>query len=242
MKISLMRKVKVVLFVVFTVLAWLSTAPVMADNPFGDLISGTKIYFSHIATTQGWETEIAILNPTTQMAAGTLTFYDNNGQALGNTVAINLPAHGRYQAEVGKLFQNAAAIAYIVLTSENFGLKGYSKFYINGLRASIMASGPRTTGLFTKIDHEGWTGIAFINTASSPAQITLTAYSDAGVAVAVETLSVDAGAKVVNPVEKIFSQSLAGATYVSYTSNHGVVGFFLNGSGDNTMLDGSQAL
>ena len=106
-----------------------------------------------------------------------------------------------------------------------------------------MASGPRTTGLFTKIDHEGWTGIAFINAASAAtANITLTAYDNAGEIVAVETMQVVSGAKVVNSVEEIFTDSVTGATYVSYTSDHGVVGFFLNGSGDSTMLDGSQAL
>lgn len=220
-----------------------SLSPAFAVDPFGDLISGTKIYFSHIATSAGWETEIAVLNPTPEAASGTLISYNENGRPVGDAVAINLNAHGRYQAEVGTAFANPETIAYIVLTSDVFGLKGYSKFYKGGVRASIMASGPRTTGLFTKIDHEGWTGIAFINTASAAtAIITLTAYDNSGQVVAVETMEVVSGAKVVNPVEDIFVQSVAGVTYVSYTSDHGVVGFFLNGSGDDTMLDGSQAL
>ena len=75
---------------------------------------------------------------------------------------------------------------------------------------------PSILGLFTKIDHEGWTGIASINTA----------YNNSGETVAVETIQVVSGAKVVKPVEEIFTQSVAGATYVSYTSDHGVVGFF----------------
>ncbi len=65
---------------------------------------------------------------------------------------------------------------------------------------------------------------------------------DAGAVVAVETMQVLSGVKVVDQVEDVFSESVVGATYVSYTSDHGVVGFFLNGSGDSTMLDGSQAL
>ncbi len=231
-------------FIMFAfVMLIFAASPVRADNPFIDLISGTKIYFSHIATTAGWETEVSVLNPTSGAASGTLMSYNLSGQPVGQAVLINLPAHGRYQAEVGTTFADAGNIAYMVLTSEVFGLKGYSKFYMAGIRASIMATGPRTSGLFTKIDHEGWTGITFINTASSAtANITLTAYNNQGVVVAVETMQVLPGAKVANAVEQIFTQSVAGATYVGYTSDQGVVGFFLNGSSDSTMLDGSQAL
>ncbi len=237
-----MKYLYTLLIFVVTIFA-LSCSPVLADEPFGDLFSGTKIYFSHVATSDGWETEIAVLNPTSEEATGTLVSYNVSGRPVGDAVPITLPAHGRYEVEVGATFANAETIAYIVLTSEIFGLKGYTKFYRGGVRASIMASGPRTTGLFTKIDHEGWTGIAFINTAATAtANITLTAYSNTGEVVAVETMEIVSGAKVVNPVEDIFSASVAGATYVSYTSDHGVVGFFLNGSGNNTMLDGSQAL
>jgi len=217
-------------------------SPAVADNSFIDLISSTKIYFSHIATTDGWQTEVAVLNPTASSASGTLTPYNADGYPVSQAIPITLPAHGRYQAEVGRTFSAAWNIAYIVLTSETFGLKGYSKFYTGGVRASIMASGPKNDGLFTKIDHAGWTGIAFVNSAPETANITLSAYNDAGGVVAVNSMQVLSGVKVVMPVEQIFTQSLAGATYVGYHSDQGVVGFFLNGSGDGAMLDGSQAL
>ncbi|MCK5540979.1 MAG: hypothetical protein KAI69_08610 [Deltaproteobacteria bacterium] len=213
-----------------------------ADNSFIDLISSTKIYFSHIATTDGWQTEVAVLNPTASTASGTLTPYNADGYPVSQEIRINLPAHGRYQLEVGSAFSAAWNIAYIVLTSETFGLKGYSKFYTGGVRASIMASGPKTDGLFTKIDHAGWTGIAFINVSAVIANITLTAYSDAGEDVAVKTMQVLPGVKIVNSVRQIFGSVPPTGTYVNYHSDQAVVGFFLNGSGDGSMLDGSQAL
>ncbi|MEA1921294.1 MAG: hypothetical protein U9N63_01435 [Pseudomonadota bacterium] len=236
-----------IMFIFVVTMFVVSVSPVFADDPFGDLISGTKIYFSHVATQNGWETEIAVINPTSEAASGTMISYSDSGRQVGDPISIDLPAHGRYQAEVGTAFANPETIAYIVLTSEVFGLKGYTKFHMGGMRASIMASGPRTTGLFTKIDHEGWTGIAFINTASAAtANITLTAYDNNGEVVAEETMQVVSGEKVVDPVEKIFTDSVESATYVSYTSDHGVVGFFLNGFGDGSgagdVLDGSQAL
>ncbi len=237
-----MKNISFLITLIAALLIFSFTPTLAADNPFLELVSGSKIYFSHIATIDGWETEIAAINPTTAPAAATLTSYDSTGSQIGQEVRINLASHGRYQVEVGKSFTNPGSIAYIVLTSETFGLKGYSKFYSGEMRASIMASTPKTSGLFTKIEKNGWTGIAFINTASVTANITLTAYSDQGEAVAVETMQVPSGDKIVKTVEQIFVQSVVRATYVGYTSDQGVVGFFLNGSSDYTMLDGSKAL
>lgn len=219
-----------------------TVSPVLAGNSFIDLISGSKIYFSHIATEDGWGTEIAVLNPTSGPASGTLTSYDTEGKKVGSTVSIALRAHGRYQADVGSVFVDAGEIAYIVLTSEVLGLKGYSKFYTGRVRASIMASAPTDNGIFTKIEQDGWTGIAFINTASVLAKITLTAYNNNGDKIVVKRMEVDPGHKVLGDAEILFEKSLARATYICFHSDQGVVGFFLNGSSNNAMLDGSKAL
>jgi hypothetical protein len=56
-------------------------------------------------------------------------------------------------------------------------------------------------------------------------------------------LTVKAGEKIVKTAEELFSpQSIAEATYIEFTSDQGIVGFFLNGSKGNLMLDGSKAL
>ncbi|NPA24690.1 MAG: hypothetical protein GXO34_02560 [Deltaproteobacteria bacterium] len=221
-------------------------APLQASNLFLDYVDGTRIYFSHIAVAGGWETEIAALNPTAGNAVITLTPYDKNGNPVGDPVQSTIKAHGRYLRIVGRDFARAADIAYILMTSPVFGLKGYSKFYqgsgAEAIRASIMASEPKTSGLFTKIDHDGWTGIAFINTGATTAHITLTAYNDQGSIVAQQSKTVAPGEKVVDIAQKLFSQSIANAAYVEFTSDQKVVGFFLNGSADGSMLDGSQAL
>ncbi len=220
-----------------------TTSPVSAGDAFSDLFSQTKICFSHIAIVDGWETEVAVLNPTAKTVTGNFTFYDKSGNQLGGTVPQTLNPFGRYQVEVGASFAQLGDVQYMLFTSETYGLKGYSKFYKGGVRASIMASTPQTSGLFTKLDHEGWTGIAFVNTSSVAAMITLTAYSDAGEAKAIEVMSVKAGEKVVDVAKNIFApQSISGASYVRFTSDQAVVGFFLNGSGDNSKLDGSKAL
>ena len=226
-----------------TLLIFSLSPAIAANNPFIDLVSGSKIYFSHIATTLGWETEVAVINPTETTASATLISYSNTGSEVGARISITLAAHGRYQAEVGSSFNNPADIAYIVLTSEAAGLKGYSKFYTAQIRASIMASTPAKSGIFTKLEKEGWTGIAFVNTSSSAtASVTLSAYNNAGAVIATEEMKVAPGNKAVDMAANIFSNPITEATYVTYQSDQEVVGFFLNGSSDGSRLDGSKAL
>jgi len=232
-----------IICVVVIVCSVLMPSSVLAGDAFSDIFSQTKICFSHIAITDGWETEVAVVNPTAKRVSGNLTFYGMEGNQLGAAVPVAINSHGRYQVEAGTAFANRGSIEYMIFTAPTYGLKGYSKFYKGGVRASIVASAPQTSGLFTKLDHEGWTGIAFVNTGSSVAHIVLTAYSDAGQALAVKPMDVGPGAKVVKTAEKLFApQSISSASYVSFDSDQGVVGFFLNGSGDGTKLDGSKAL
>ena len=232
-------------FLVVFVAAFLVLAvpPVLADDIFSDLFSQTKICFSHVAIADGWETEVAVLNPTAKTVTGNFTFHDMDGNQLGGVVPITLNPHGRYQVEVGATFAQRGNVEYMIFTAPTYGLKGYSKFYNDndGIRASIMASAPQNSGLFTKIDHDGWTGIAFVNTTSVVASVTLTAFNDDGDVTAVTPMDVQPGEKVVKTAKNIFApQSISEASYIGFASDQGVVGFFLNGSGDK--LDGSKAL
>jgi hypothetical protein len=47
---------------------------------------------------------------------------------------------------------------------------------------------------------------------------------------------------VVDNPEQIFSQDISSATYIAYSSDRNVVGFQLNGSSDDMMLDGLPGL
>ena len=125
-------------------------------------------------------------------------------------------------------------------------LTGFELFgTADGNQLAAYAGGGGTgakAGVFAKIEKNGWTGIAFVNTEAGAASVTLTAYNDNGTAVATQVLPVGGHAKVVNLAEAIFSQDISGATYIAYSSDRNVVGFQLNGSSDGTMLDGLPAL
>jgi len=111
-------------------------------------------------------------------------------------------------------------------TNDGNQLDGYSSVGIN-----------KKNGSFAKIEKNGWTGIAFVNTVNSPATVTLTAYDDDGNSIAVQTISLKAYEKVVNYAEKIFTKDIGNATYISFSSDKELVGFQLNGSSDEKMMD-----
>jgi hypothetical protein len=56
-------------------------------------------------------------------------------------------------------------------------------------------------------------------------------------------MSLGAHAKVVDYVERMFlPQDISAATYVGYSSDREIVGFQLNGSADNSMMDALPGL
>ena len=92
-------------------------------DAFSYLFSQTKICFSHIAIANGWETEVAVLNPTAKTVTGNLTFYDIDGVQLGGAESITLNAHGRYQVEVGATFAQRGNVDYMIFAAATYGLK-----------------------------------------------------------------------------------------------------------------------
>ena len=125
-------------------------------------------------------------------------------------------------------------------------LTGFELFgTIDGNQLAAYAGGSGTgakAGVFAKIEKNGWTGIAFVNTEASAASVTLTAYNDNG------TAGGHPGAPCRRPCqggqspEAIFSQDISSATYIAYSSDRNVVGFQLNGSADGRCSTGCLGL
>ena len=96
-----------------------------------------------------------------------------------------------------------------------------------------------TQGVFAKLEKDGWTGIAFVNIENSSATVTLTAYNDSGAVIATKAINLDAHEKALGIAEDIFAgNDISNATYIVCSSDKEVVGFQLNGSTDEMMLDG----
>ncbi len=198
----------------------------------------TTIYYPHIASNTTWWTGIVAYNPSASACDITITPYSAGGTPL-TAQSLTIPSKGKYIGTVAGLnlptdtawfkIEAASPITGFELfgTKDGNQLAGYTGVGISGKE-----------GVFAKLETDGWTGIAFVNIEDSSAVVTLTAYNDNGNSVATETLNVGGYAKVVDMPESIFTQGINSATYISYSSEKEVVGFQLNGSSDDMMLDG----
>ncbi|MEW6077424.1 MAG: hypothetical protein AB1724_06420 [Thermodesulfobacteriota bacterium] len=204
----------------------------------------STIYYPHVADMTKWWTGIVAYNPANTACAITITPYSAAGQALTPS-SVNIGAKAKYVGVVKNLGLPADTAWFKIDAAQP--LSGFELFgTLDGKQLAAYAEGSGAgakRGVFAKIEKSGWTGIAFVNTESTAASVTLTAYSNSGTALATKAISVGTHAKVVNLAENIFApQSITNATYIAFTSSRNVVGFQLNGSSDDTMLDGLPSL
>lgn len=201
-----------------------------------------KLYFPHVASFGSWETEIALTNTAEVPVRGDLQAFRDDGSLLSQSISVTLPALGRKQVVVGSSFQNPQDIAYLAFVSDSGWVAGYTRFSQPGNRASLAAGTGTKQGWFTKMEKDGWTGIAFVNTETSDATVTLTACDENGSQVATKTLPLSPGRKSVGMVDQLFSADLKNAKYFKFKSDRNVLGFTVSGSADGLMLDGLHCL
>jgi hypothetical protein len=204
----------------------------------------STIYYPHVADETKWWTGIVAYNPSTTACDITITPYSEDGDELTPTT-LEIAGKEKYIGVVKNLdLPDDTAWFKIDATLPLSGFELFGTLDEKQLAAYAEGSGTGAkAGIFAKIEKSGWTGIAFVNTESTAASVTLTAYNNGGTALATQTISVGGYAKVVSVAENIFSpQSISNATYIAFSSNRNVVGFQLNGSTDGTMLDGLPAL
>ena len=204
--------------------------------------TAATIYYPHVAGT-GWWTGIVAYNPSDSACTITVSPYSSQGDPLSPSTLL-IPGKGKYIGVVGDLGLPAQTAWFKIDSTRP--LSGFELFGTgDGNQLAAYAGGGATgakAGVFAKVEKNGWTGIAFVNTEATAASVTLAAYTDNGTMVATQTLSIGGYAKVVNYAEALFSQNISSATYIVYWSNRNIVGFQLNGSADGTMLDGLPAM
>ncbi|MBN2033852.1 MAG: hypothetical protein JW836_11290, partial [Deltaproteobacteria bacterium] len=206
----------------------------------GVLLKGstaTNIYFPHVASDATWCTGIVAYNPSSDPCTITVLPYTQNGVVL-ETRTIDLPGKSKYIGTAVDLnLPSGTAWFEVEAINPITGFELFGTKNGNQLAGYTGVGISATEGIFPKIEDSGWTGIAFVNIDDSPAFITLTAHDDNGDIVAVKSLTLGGHSKIVGLAENLFSGSISGATYIRYSSDMNVVGFQLNGSNDNMMLD-----
>ncbi|HMA86399.1 MAG TPA: hypothetical protein VKN73_11900, partial [Desulfosalsimonadaceae bacterium] len=200
--------------------------------------SADTLYFPHVASDKTWWTGIVAYNPGSSEANLTVTPYRESGTAL-STTAVNMPAGGKYIGDIPALELPETTAWFKVNASQP--LNGFELF---GTKNGNLLAGystvniQRKNGVFPKLDQEGWTGIAFVNTTGTEANIILRLYDDDGIKLSEEDISLDGYAKLVDQPADIFGGSITAGTYIKFISDKKVVGFQLNGSDDGMLLDG----
>ena len=161
------------------------------------LISGTAatLYYPHVASDATWWTGLVAYNPSATATQVTVKPYDAIGTALATSTQTVAPG-GRYFGNSMQL-NLPASTAWFSLESPN-PMVGFELFgTIDGKRlagfSAVDIEGD--TGVFPKLEKNGWTGIAFVNTEDQQATVTLKARNDAGTSLVTATAILSAYGK-----------------------------------------------
>ncbi len=210
----------------------------------GVLLNGDttdRLYFPHIAASNGWGTGVVAYNPSDTATRLTILSYDAKGKVL-NTSFDTINPNEKYVGTIERLGLPAATEWIEIQSPQRItGFELFTRPNLMGGYSGVNIS--RKNGIFPKLDKDGATGIAFVNQENERASVKLTAYDDAGNSVATRDLDLDPKNKVVKLVPDLFAgQNIGNATYVCFASNREIVAFQLNASKDGLLLDGLPSL
>ena len=191
----------------------------------------------------GWWTGIVAYNPSESACTITVAPYSAQGDPLSPST-LSIAGKGKHIGTVAALGLPAQTAWFRIDSTQP--LSGFELFgTVDGKQLAAYAGGGgigAKAGVFAKIEKNGWTGIAFVNTEAGAASVTLTAYNDNGSAVATRMIPVGGHAKVANLAEAVFSKDISGATYIAYSSDRNIVGFQINGTSGEMMFDGGTSV
>ena len=200
----------------------------------------TEMYCPHIATTDGWGTGVVAFNPDTEDCGIRTVSYSGSGEMLW-TVEDVVKGGRKFVGVVSKLGLPAGA-AWVGIDADRplTGFELFTRTDIMGGYTGVKIK--KRTGCFPRLETDGATGIAFVNVGDAPVQVTLRAYDDAGRCVSTNTVEVAARAKQVGVAQSLFPDDISSATYAMFEATGDIVGFQLNMTSDNMILEGLPGL
>ncbi len=139
------------------------------------------VYFPHIASGNGWETEIAIINTSTATSlSGVIKAYNSAGEQISEIKTVDLAPAGRIEMKVGDFFQDPHLIRYLIFTASTNATYGYLKFYNfpgSSYRVSIPASADVNQDdiivSHIAMSDGWWTGLNLVNTTKENRTLTI---------------------------------------------------------------------
>ena len=218
---------------------YLSGVPLLDDT-------ASVIYYPHTVSDEIWWTGVVAYNPQTVPADLTITPFSATGVDLSPNFIqsrLSVASEDKYFGAVAALNFPAETAWFKLESSQPLtGFELFGKGDGTQLAGYTSCNIDSKSGVFPKLDKDGWTGIAFVNIGES-ATVYLKAYNDAGQVVAVgEPQLLTANEKKVAVAGALFSEDISSATYITFAAASPIVGFQLNSSSDGMMLDGLPAL
>jgi rhodanese-related sulfurtransferase len=201
----------------------------------GEGCTRNYLYFPHIASSRGWETEIAVINISSENSlSGILKAYDDTGKQVGELKVVELDANGRYEIKIGETFSDPELIGYLIFSASSDQIYGYLKFY-DSPDASYRVAIPAPTLANHKdiiISHiavsDGWwTGLNLLNTTIENKILVITFNNGLK-----KRISLDANThKALNLAEFIDDEQLIEINSAIISNAAGIVGLEIFGNG-----------
>ncbi len=152
------------------------------ENPDDCNKQNKQFFFPHIASGNGWETGIAIINTSAETSlSGSIRAYNETGEPVGSLHSVDLPPAGRIEMKVGTTFTTPELIRYLIFTASSDQIYAYLKFYDDqDQRYRVAIPAPKTINhediIISHITITGgwWTGLSLVNTTAENKTLTFT--------------------------------------------------------------------
>ncbi len=207
------------------------------ENPDDCIKQKNQLYFPHIASDNGWKTEIAIINTSSKTSlSGTLKGYNNAGKQVDELKIIDLKARSRYEIKISDIFPDPELISYLIFTYDSDQACGYLKFY-DSSNASYRVAIPAPDTVnhddiiisHIAVSDGWWTSLNLVNTTAESRTLTFTFNNDP---TKVKTLTLAAGAHQAKDLAKFLDGWQLDDIESAVISNaEGIVGLELFGNG-----------
>ncbi len=138
---------------------------------------GTILYFPHAAAQQPWQTEIGIINTSSNRGlTGSLNGYADAGQLVAS-LDISLAPRARREIDLSQSFTSPVSIGYLTLEANSTEVYGYTKFFVDGQYRVAIPATQQTNSADMYVSHiasseNWWTGISILNTTSTSQDLT----------------------------------------------------------------------
>ena len=202
--------------------------------------AGAEVYFPHVDTTDGWQTEIAVINTGDAAVTGTLKAYSDEGRVV-ETKTVMLAGRGRKQVSVASEF-TSSGIGYLVLETSASSVVGYTKFYRQGQYGNYRVAVPaireiNTADMYvTHIDSgtQWWTGLSLVNTTGQAKTLTITFQTGE-----TRTVTLEAYAHRAFTIASLFAdQPRPDIRSAAITNANGIIGLELFATHDGKLMEG----